>query len=101
MILCMIVLGGMGNIAGVMLGALLLTILPEALRYLGPLQELLFGRVLADPADLRMLIFGIALILIMLYRPAGLLPSRRRARELQPEGDVVRQEQESLHDAQR
>ncbi len=101
MILCMIVLGGMGNIAGVILGALLLTVLPEALRYLGPLQELLFDRVLADPADLRMLIFGIALILIMLYRPAGLLPSRRRARELQPEGDVVRQAQESLHDAQR
>ncbi len=101
MILCMIVLGGMGNIAGVILGALLLTILPEALRYLGPLQELIFGRVLADPADLRMLIFGIALILIMLYRPAGLLPSRRRARELQPEGDAVQQEQETLHDAQR
>ncbi len=103
MVLCMIVLGGMGNIAGVILGALLLTILPEALRYLGPLQELLFGRVLADPTDLRMLIFGIALVLIMLYRPAGLLPSRRRARELQPEGegDAVQQEQESLHDAKR
>ena len=101
MVLCMIVLGGMGNIAGVILGALILTILPEALRYLGPLQELLFGRVLADPTDLRMLIFGMALVLIMLYRPAGLLPSRRRARELQPEGDAVQQEQESLHDAQR
>lgn len=101
MILCMIVLGGMGNVAGVILGALLLTILPEALRYLGPLQELLFGRVLADPADLRMLIFGLALILLMLYRPAGLLPSRRRARELQPQGDAVQQEQETLRDAQR
>jgi len=97
----MIVLGGMGNIAGVALGALLLTTLPEALRYLGPLQEFLFGSVLVDPSNLRMLLFGIALIVIMIFRPAGLLPSSRRKRELQPEPAVAVQEQASLHDSRR
>ena len=82
MILCMVVLGGMGHIRGVILGAVLLTALPEALRYLGPLQQALFGHVLVDPADLRMLLFGLALILVMLFRPAGLWPSTLRRREL-------------------
>ncbi|OFZ96132.1 MAG: ABC transporter ATP-binding protein [Betaproteobacteria bacterium RBG_19FT_COMBO_58_11] len=82
MILCMIVLGGMGNIPGVILGAFLLTILPEALRYVGDLQRLLFDRVLVDPADLRMLLFGLALVLMMIFRPAGLWPSTQRQREL-------------------
>jgi branched-chain amino acid transport system permease protein len=82
MILAMIVLGGMGNIAGVILGAILVTVIPEALRYTGKLQQALFGEVFIDPSDLRMLLFGIALVLMMLFRPAGLLPSRQRKREL-------------------
>jgi branched-chain amino acid transport system permease protein len=57
-------------------------VLPEALRYLGPLQQAVFGRVLADPADLRLLVFGLALILVMLLRPSGLWPSALRRREL-------------------
>ncbi|TCS72209.1 amino acid/amide ABC transporter membrane protein 2 (HAAT family) [Sulfuritortus calidifontis] len=85
MVLCMIVLGGMGNIPGVILGAVLLTVLPEALRYIGDAQRALLGHVAVDPADLRMLLFGCALILMMLFRPEGLLPSRRRQRELHPE----------------
>ena len=101
MILCMVVLGGMGHIPGVVLGAVLLVVLPEALRYLGPLQQLLFGRVLADPADLRLLVFGLALILVMLLRPSGLWPSTTRRRELTPEDDVARQEQASVYDAAR
>jgi len=82
MILCMVVLGGMGHIPGVVLGAVLLVVLPEALRYLGPLQEALVGRVIADPADLRLLVFGLALILVMLLRPSGLWPSALRRSEL-------------------
>ncbi len=78
MVLCMVVLGGMGNVAGVVLGAVLLTMLPEALRYIGPLQQKLFDEVLVDPSDLRMLLFGLALVLMMLFRPEGLWPSRRR-----------------------
>jgi branched-chain amino acid transport system permease protein len=100
-VLCMIVLGGMGNIAGVILGAVLLTIFPEALRYLGELQNYLFGRILADPADLRMLIFGLALVLIMIFRPAGLLPSVRRRQEFGSDASVLAQEQASLYDARR
>ncbi|MES2909154.1 MAG: ABC transporter ATP-binding protein [Pseudomonadota bacterium] len=83
MILCMVVLGGMGNIAGVILGAVLLTLTPELLRaVINPLQRELFGRMVVDPENLRMLLFGLAMILIMLFRPAGLWPSRRRAQEL-------------------
>ena len=82
MVLSMVVLGGMGNVGGVVLGAILLTALPEALRYLGPLQEQWLGRVVVDPSGLRMLMFGLALVLIMLLRPAGLWPSRTRQREL-------------------
>ena len=83
MILAMVVLGGMGHIPGVILGAVLLAILPEALRYgVGPVQQALFGKVVVDPESLRMLIFGLALVLVMRLRPAGLWPSPERRREL-------------------
>lgn len=82
MVLCMVVLGGMGHIPGVILGSLLLTILPEFLRSgAGPLQQAAFGKVILDPEALRMLLFGLALIAVMLYRPAGLWPSAVRKRE--------------------
>jgi branched-chain amino acid transport system permease protein len=100
-VLCMVVLGGMGNVAGVVLGAVLLTVFPEALRYLGELQQLLFGRVLVDPNDLRMLVFGVAMVLIMLLRPAGLLPSARRRREFAAAEPVLAQERDSLYDTRR
>jgi branched-chain amino acid transport system permease protein len=82
MVLCMVVLGGMGNVGGVVLGAVLLTVLPEALRYTAPLQKDWLGEVYVDPSDLRMLLFGLALVLMMLFRPAGLWPSTTRRREL-------------------
>jgi branched-chain amino acid transport system permease protein len=82
MVLCMVVLGGMGNVAGVVLGAVLLTALPEALRHAAPLQQAWLGEVYIDPSDLRMLLFGAALVLMMLFRPAGLWPSSIRRREL-------------------
>ena len=82
MVLCMVVLGGMGNIAEVILGAVLLTLTPEVLReVIRPLQEALFGRQVVDPDNVRMLIFGLALVAMMLFRPEGLLPSRRRKEE--------------------
>lgn len=101
MILCMVVLGGMGHIPGVILGAVLLTVFPEALRYLGPLQQQLFNGMLIDPSDLRMLLFGLAMILVMLFRPAGLLPAPHRRDELTPEiPTIIEQEQEDLYDVQ-
>jgi branched-chain amino acid transport system permease protein len=83
MVLSMVVLGGMGNIWGVILGALLLSFVPEVLRYtVGPVQQSLFGRTLIDPEVIRMLLFGIAMVVMMLFRPAGLFPSAVRKREL-------------------
>jgi branched-chain amino acid transport system permease protein len=100
MILCMVVLGGMGNIAGVVLGGVLLVILPEAFRHgAGPLQQALLGKVVVDPESLRMLMFGLALILVMLWRPAGLWPSSQRRRELTPDESAAQQEQDTVYDA--
>ncbi len=83
MVVAMVVLGGMGNIWGVILGAVLLSFVPEILRWtVEPVQQALFGRMLVEPEVLRMLIFGFALVLVMLFRPAGLLPSAVRQREL-------------------
>lgn len=98
LVLCMIVLGGMGNIPGVILGAILLTMIPEALRYLGDLQRAILGQVVVDPSDLRMLLFGVALVGMMLFRPAGLLPSRQRRREFAAEEGLAEQEQANLYD---
>jgi branched-chain amino acid transport system permease protein len=83
MVLSMVVLGGMGNVWGVIAGALLLSFVPEFLRYtVEPAQKALFGRLLVEPEVLRMLIFGIALVLTMRFRPAGLWPESRHRREM-------------------
>jgi branched-chain amino acid transport system permease protein len=83
MVLSMVVLGGMGNIPGVILGAVLLTGLPEVIRFtVVPAQQALFGKVLVDPEAIRMLAFGLALVLVMILRPGGIWPSAVRRREL-------------------
>ena len=57
--------------------------MPEVFRYSAvPSQQALLGRVVIDPESLRMLLFGLALIAVMLYRPAGLWPEPRHRREL-------------------
>nr|WP_316644421.1 ABC transporter ATP-binding protein [uncultured Roseateles sp.] len=74
MIVAMVVLGGIGHIPGVIMGALLLSALPEVLRYVaGPLQEMTGGRL--DAAILRQLLVALAMIGVMLLRPRGLWPS--------------------------
>jgi branched-chain amino acid transport system permease protein len=74
MIVAMVVLGGLGHIPGVILGALMLAALPEVLRYVaGDVQNLSGGRI--DAAILRQLLIALAMILIMLSRPRGLWPS--------------------------
>jgi branched-chain amino acid transport system permease protein len=75
-VLSMIVLGGLGHVPGVVLGAVMLAMLPEALRHTAvPVQLALFGRVLIDAEVLRMLLYGLATVGIMLYRPRGLWPA--------------------------
>lgn len=77
-VLAMVVLGGIGHIPGVVLGAILLATLPEVLRHtVGPLQMALLGEVWIEAEVLRQLLYGLALVLIMLVRPAGLWPSPR------------------------
>jgi branched-chain amino acid transport system permease protein len=64
----MVVIGGSGNILGVLIGAFLLTYLPERFR---------------EFQEWRPFAFGVALVAVMILRPQGLVPSRRRAREFQ------------------
>jgi branched-chain amino acid transport system permease protein len=85
-VLAMVVLGGIGHIPGVVLGGLLLAALPEVLRHVvEPVQMQLFGKVLIEAEVLRQLLYGLALVTIMLYRPAGLWPSPKH--EDRPDGD--------------
>jgi len=62
MVLCMVVLGGMGSIPGILLGVAALIVLPEAFR---------------DFELYRMLVFGLTMVVMMLFRPAGLIPAKR------------------------
>ena len=81
MIVAMVVLGGIGHIPGVILGAVLLSALPEVLRYVaGPLQAMTDGRL--DSAILRQLLIALAMIIIMLMRPRGLWPSPEHGKSL-------------------
>ena len=82
MIVAMVVLGGIGYLPGVILGAVLLSALPEVLRYVaGPLQEMTGGRL--DAAILRQLLIAVAMITVMLLRPRGLWPSPDHGKSLQ------------------
>ena len=81
MIVAMVVLGGIGHLPGVILGALLLAALPEVLRYVaGPLQAMTGGRL--DAAILRQLLIALAMIVIMLARPRGLWPASEHGKSL-------------------
>ena len=82
MIVAMVVLGGIGYLPGVILGAVLLSALPEVLRYVaGPLQAMTGGRL--DAAILRQLLIALAMITVMLIRPRGLWPSPDHGKSLQ------------------
>ncbi len=82
MIVAMVVLGGVGHLPGVILGAVLLSALPEVLRYVaGPLQAMTGGRL--DSSILRQLLIALAMISVMLLRPRGLWPSPEHGKSLQ------------------
>jgi branched-chain amino acid transport system permease protein len=75
-VLAMVVLGGLGHIPGVVLGAVLLALFPEVLRHtVAPLQMFVFGKVIVEAEVLRMMLYGLAMVMIMLYRPKGLWPA--------------------------
>ncbi|QFZ22429.1 branched-chain amino acid ABC transporter permease [Saccharothrix syringae] len=77
-ILAAVVLGGAGNLPGVILGAFVIAWLPERFRE----AEWLENALGENPAEYRILLFGAVLVLMMALRPEGLLPSRRRKAEL-------------------
>jgi branched-chain amino acid transport system permease protein len=75
-VLACVVLGGMGHIPGVILGAILLAVFPEFLRStMGPLQNALFGHQIVDTEVIRQLLYGLAMVVIMLYRSEGIWPA--------------------------
>ena len=73
-ILAMVVLGGLGSIAGALIGAAVITVFPEILRSLPDWAQ-----------ESRFMIFGAALVVMMIFRPQGIIPSRRRTAELKGE----------------
>ena len=81
MIVAMVVLGGVGHLPGVILGAVLLSALPEVLRYVaGPLQGMTGGRL--DASILRQLLIALAMVSVMLIRPRGLWPTPEHGKSL-------------------
>lgn len=85
-VLSMVVLGGMGNIAGVLVGAVVVTLLN--LMVLPTLSEVLQAQFPninqnLDPSKYQRLIFGLVLVFMMLFRPEGLVPSARVKAEMQ------------------
>jgi branched-chain amino acid transport system permease protein len=91
-ILSAVVLGGMGSIPGVVLGGFAIAFLPEYLRDAAAGDTLLrwlntlTGGEVTDIVQYRTLLFGAALVAVMVFRPQGLLPSRQRAAELTEAG---------------
>ena len=84
MIVAMVVLGGIGHLPGVILGAVLLSAMPEVLRWVSgvfDLQRLTEGRL--DASILRQLLIALAMIIIMLMRPRGLWPTPEHGKSLQ------------------
>ncbi|MBK8469300.1 MAG: branched-chain amino acid ABC transporter permease [Candidatus Phosphoribacter sp.] len=81
-LLAAIVLGGMGTVAGVLVGATVLKLLPEKLRFV---------------ADYRLLTFGLLLVLMMRFRPEGLVPSGRRALEFHEDDERLAAKVEESH----
>ncbi|HSV48457.1 MAG TPA: ABC transporter ATP-binding protein [Ramlibacter sp.] len=84
MIVAMVVLGGIGHLPGVILGAVLLSSLPEVLRWVSgvfDLQLLTGGRL--DASILRQLLIALAMIIVMLLRPRGLWPTPEHGKSLQ------------------
>lgn len=76
-LLAAVVLGGMGTIAGVILGAVVLKLMPEKLRFF---------------SEYRLLLFGLLLVLMMRFRPEGLVASKRRQLELHEDDESLAEE---------
>ena len=90
--LCIVIVGGMGNIGGVLLGALVMMgfnsiVLEKLSNFLKVHQFVSSTNVLGSPGNWKYMAYGLALILMMRFRPEGLMPSRRVQAELHHEKD--------------
>jgi len=92
LILCMVVLGGMGNIYGVILGAIVLQginfyALPQLSTVVHAIGDTIGSAAMSnvDLARYNFFIFGVVLVLMMLLRPEGIIPNRQRQEELRDE----------------
>jgi branched-chain amino acid transport system permease protein len=81
-LLAAIVLGGMGTVAGVLIGSAILQVLPEKLRFI---------------SDYRLLIFGLLLVVMMRFRPEGIIASQRRKLEFHEEDQELAERIEEIH----
>jgi branched-chain amino acid transport system permease protein len=96
-VLCMVILGGMGNVWGVTLGGVLLAYVNyKGLFAVGHTFNSAFDTNV-DISKYSYLIYGVAIVLFMLLRPEGLIPSARRKAELHPETeDIAAAERQTL-----
>lgn len=107
-VVSIIVLGGMGSIPGAIVGALIIQGVPELIRGMassGLLQTLTGIQVSAEAqsaiSNYRYLVFGALMVIMMAWKPQGILPSKRRARELNPDSEAALAEtNQTLYDAQ-
>jgi branched-chain amino acid transport system permease protein len=83
-LLAAIVLGGMGSVLGVLVGATLLKLMPEKLRFV---------------AEYRLLIFGLLLVIMMRFRPEGLIANQRRQLEFHEDDEELAANMTELHEA--
>jgi branched-chain amino acid transport system permease protein len=101
-VVCTVVIGGMGSIPGAIVGALLIQGTPELIRGFAASGMLnLSGEQVTAISNYRNLVFALLMVLMMVWRPQGILPSKRRAAELRPEtAEMGDEESETLYDAQ-
>jgi branched-chain amino acid transport system permease protein len=87
-VLAMVVLGGIGHVPGVIVGAIILAALPEVLRHtVEPVQNAVFGHVIIEAEVLRQLLYGLAMVVIMLTRQSGLWPAPKVEDRIEPDVD--------------
>ena len=101
-VVCTVVIGGMGSIPGAIIGALLIQGTPELIRGFAASGMIsgLSGEQVTAISNYRNLVFGLAMVLMMIWRPQGLIPSKRRAAELTADEDIMEEENETLYDVQ-
>ncbi len=101
-VVCAVVIGGMGSIPGAIIGALIIQGTPEIIRGFAASGIIpLTGEQVSAISNYRNLVFGLVMVIMMAWRPQGILPSKRRAAELRPDTDEMGDEEsETLYDAQ-